>query len=174
MAVRLPARADTVPAWPNQTEAAQILGISEPTLLRRGLPHESAGAREKRYAPVTVLRAVGYFKKTTLAEAAQAVVDVAQAKYPTLVDEITEEVEQAVAELCADESRELTDDVLTELKRILPTRYHQKVESIYARGRAGHGEHDRRPSGTPPARGRLTKGPDGRRRDPRVPALARS
>lgn len=90
-----------------------------------------------------------------------------------MVDKIADEVEQAVATLSAGEAKTIEqDDVLADLKEILPKRYHRRVEEIYRRG-----SQPRESSGSASPRGdagRLTKVPGGKRSDPREPALARS
>src|SRR5438874_12582321 len=69
-------RSPSLQAYPNLTAAAEILGVSASTLSRRGdLATEHRGERDIVIAPADVLRLAVIYRKRSLNDVAQALLD---------------------------------------------------------------------------------------------------
>lgn len=119
-------------AYPNQREAARMLGISESTLSRRSdLATIPVGERERRYPTVSVLGAASFYKKRTLNQVAGDLLSHAAAADPAYRDLVQEEIDhyfkQRVPPL--DPQR-----FLDEARRTLPRHLYDRVLQTYQVG----------------------------------------
>jgi len=124
---------ESVPAWPNQAEAALILGVHQATLLRIKikLPVVQAG-KEKRIAPIGVLAAARHFRRRPLREVASALIELAQSKYLPQAEAVAAEVDGFLV-LEAKASRESADEMLRNLEDTLPRPLYRGIDATYRR-----------------------------------------
>jgi hypothetical protein len=130
-----------VHAWPNQTEASGLLGVEPSTLLRRNLPYEEFGSREKRFAPRVVLSEALYYKRVPVQEVAAGLYEIAL-DHATKVEarEIAREADAFLIEHQELRAKELTRaEFLAEARRSLPRGVYRQVESIYLQKQGGSG-----------------------------------
>ena len=122
---------ESVPAWPNQAEAAGILGVHQATLLRLNLklPIVPAG-KEKRIAPIGVLAAARHFRRRPLREVAAALIELAERKYPAQAKAVATEVDGFLT-MEARASRESADEMLRNLEESLPRPIYRGIDSTY-------------------------------------------
>jgi hypothetical protein len=74
---------DTAPAWPNQTEAADILRTSESTLLRSPVKIVTVSAgREKRISPESMIDLALHYKRVAIPEVVGRLLELGHEKYP--------------------------------------------------------------------------------------------
>lgn len=133
------ASARLVHAWPNQTEASRLLGIDASTLLRRDLPYEEFGGREKRFSPSVVLGEALYYKRVPVQEIAAGLYEVAL-EHSTRDEarEIAREADAFLREHGELRARELTRaEFLAEARRTMPRGVYRQIESIYLQKHGG-------------------------------------
>lgn len=121
-------------AYPNLTEAAAILGVSPSTLSRRAdLGAERRGERDLVLSPRQVLRLAGVYRKRSLNEVAQDLIDHAEALSPESRREVEGEVETFFeARTPAAQDR---DAFLRTAQVLLPGALYERVEkAITERG----------------------------------------
>lgn len=122
-----------VHAWPNQAEAARLLGVHEATLLRRDLPFEAFGGKEKRLPPVVVLEQALHFKRVPAQQVAAGLYEIALAhagrEQAQLIATEAETFLMARPELRA-RVLEKTE-FLAEARRVLPTGIYKQVAAVY-------------------------------------------
>jgi hypothetical protein len=126
-------------AWPNLTEAAELVGVSASTLSRQpDLQRIPAGRRDQRVRPREVLRAADLHKKRSLNEVAQELIDYAERSDPRYVESVEEEVEGFFAERTSaaegTPSRPLSSSAeafLQELKGFLPQHVYNRARVIF-------------------------------------------
>ena len=119
-----------VPAYPNLTEAARIIGISPSTLSRdRDARPIEAGRRDKVFTASHVLDRASVYKRRSLNEVAQDLIDHAAKHSPASAAAVEEEVEAFFAR------RPLPEDdsarFLADLERVLPPELFKTMKAIY-------------------------------------------
>lgn len=129
MAPSSPGNAESLQAYPNLSTAARILGISASTLSRRDdTAVESRGERDRVLAPKEVLRLAAIFRRRSLNDVAQGLLDHARGSAPEEAARIEEEIEQFF------ESRTIKDSQRVEFlelaQRLLPPVLAQQVEAV--------------------------------------------
>jgi len=125
--------AELVRAWPNQTEASRLLGVEPSTLLRRDLPFEEFGGREKRLSPRVVLAEALFYKRVPVQEVAAGLYEVALERASKAeARQIAQEADAFLLERDELRARELSrDEFLAEARRSLPRGMYRQVEAIY-------------------------------------------
>ena len=125
--------AGLVRAWPNQSEASRLLGVEPSTLLRRDLPYEEFGGREKRLSPRVVLGEALYYKRVPVQQVAAGLYEVAlDHASKDEARQIAQEADTFLLEQKDLRARELSrDEFLAEARRALPRGIYRQVESIY-------------------------------------------
>ena len=128
----------TVAAFPNQVEAAAMLGISQSTLSRDpSIRFEEFGRREKRLSPDEVLRLARVHRRKPINTVAQALIELARTKAPELEDDVSELVDSYFQRNRQDAHSHPGEDFLDEARRALPEKLYAEVERVYrARGGA--------------------------------------
>lgn len=104
---RQPDSTASLQAYPNTTEAAKMLGVSPSTISRRqDLAGERRGERDFVLAPAEVLRLGAIYRKRSLNDVAQALLERAEPAAPSERAAIEKEVEQYFAEHTVASERE--------------------------------------------------------------------
>jgi hypothetical protein len=118
-------------AYPNITEAAKMLGVSASTLSRRDdLAGEARGERDVVLAPAEVLRLGAIYRKRSLNDVAQALLDLAERADPQERRIVEAELEAYFAgDTLVDERQEL----LRRARRLLDQEGMAELEAILAR-----------------------------------------
>jgi len=128
--VSLVHRPAPVRAWPNMTEAAEMIGVHVSTLSRDPqVQTVSAGARDKRLAPTEVLRLTEFHKRRSLNDVAQALISHAATRDPSVAAEVETEVERYFSD--RNESTSGKDALFADLQRVLPRPLYEKVKAMY-------------------------------------------
>lgn len=139
MAVKVAMNTTATAAWPKQAEAAEMLGVSESTLLRSRLklPSVPAGGKEKRYPPAAVMAAAIHFQRRPVRQVAADLNALARRKSPDVADIVAREVNDFLA-VQARAERESAEDLLQELEASLPRALYRGIEATYrGKPRAG-------------------------------------
>jgi hypothetical protein len=139
----LPRQSDSsasLQAYPNTSEAARMLGVSPSTISRReDLNGESRGERDVVLAPGEVLRLGAIYRKRSLNDVAQALLDLAERVEPEGRPRIAAEIDGFFAERSVTSEREellrlawrlLDPDAAAELEARLARQSPQLPEQI--------------------------------------------
>lgn len=125
---------DDYRAYPNVTEAASMLGVSPATLSRRKPATVEFGGRDRRLAPMEVMRHAAHFKRRPLSAVASDLVRHTHRRAPDLVDSVDRQLGQILA---ARESKPVVGpEFLVEAQRILPRKLFLQVEKFYVQSDA--------------------------------------
>ncbi len=129
-----PERAESLQAYPNITMAATMLGVSPATVSRRkDLVRERRGERELALAPVEVMRLAAIYRKRSLNEVAQALVDYAEQHALEQVEKVEEEIENFIA--ARREPPADRQEFLASAKQLLPRDVYDLVEKTLVAGK---------------------------------------
>jgi hypothetical protein len=123
---------DQLAAWPNQAEAAEILGVNESTLSRRKPAAVSYGGREKRLSPRVVLEQAVHFRVVPLRQVAAELIDLAEARAPQFHAAVQNDVRAFLAERRGPAPS--MSAFLTEAKSLLPPKLFKQVLDAYQQG----------------------------------------
>jgi hypothetical protein len=126
---------DSLQAYPNISVAARILGVAASTLSRRSdIAVEARGERDRALPPGEVLRLGLVFRRRSLNDVAQDLLDYAREAAPGEVTRVEEEIERFF------EGHAIQDEQLGEFlalaHRLLPPQLAQEVEAV-VRGTGG-------------------------------------
>jgi hypothetical protein len=129
--VSQPGSSTSLNAYPNITEASKMLGVSASTLSRRGdLAGEPRGERDVVLAPGEVLRLGAIYRKRSLNDVAEALLDFAERADPQERRIVEAELEAYFAgHTVAGERQEL----LRRARRLLDQEGVAELEAILAR-----------------------------------------
>ncbi len=118
-------------AWPKQAEAAQLLGVSESTLLRSRLklPSVPAGGKEKLYPPAAVMAAAVHFLRRPVRQVAADLIALGRQKSPEVAEIVAAEVNSFLAAHARAET-ESADALLKELEATLPPALYRGIEAV--------------------------------------------
>jgi len=121
-----PENTASLQAHPNVTQAAEMLGVSASTISRRGdLVKEMRGERDVVLAPSEVLRLARIYRKRSINDVAQALLERAGESEPGEQIRVQEEIETFFeAHTVADEREELRRLA----RRLLPAALAREVE----------------------------------------------
>ena len=123
-----PGNADSLQEYPNLSIAARILGISASTLSRRDdTAVEARGERDRVLAPKEVLRLGSIFRRRSLNDVAQELLDHAREAAPDEAARVEEEIEQYFESRAIDASQR--DEFLELARRLLPPALAEQVEA---------------------------------------------
>jgi len=120
-------------AYPSQTAAAKMIGISDAQLSRSSFPAHRAGGRGKHYAPRVVLEAAADYRRRSLNEVAGELIAYAEESAPEYKQRVREEVEEFFANRPAPAID--PDKFLEEARQTLPSRLYAHVKRAYEQGR---------------------------------------
>lgn len=124
-------RAASLRAHPNISATAKMLGVAPSTLSRRDdLPTESRGDRDRVLAPTEVLRLATVYRKRSLNDVAQGLIDLARESSPEDAGRVEDEVESFFeGQVVSTEERE---EFLGKARRLLPAGLLAEVEASLA------------------------------------------
>jgi hypothetical protein len=89
---------DTAPAWPNQTEAADILRTSESALLRSPVKIVTVSAgREKRISPESMIDLALHYKRVAIPEVVGRLLELGHEKYPEALGALETRIDEYVS-----------------------------------------------------------------------------
>ena len=121
-------RASSLRAHPNIRAAAQMLGVAPSTLSRRDdLATERRGERDLVLAPGEMLRLAAVYRKRSLNDVAQELVDLARESSPEDAGVVEAEVESFFEDRAV--SAEERDEFLATARRLLPDGLLVQVEA---------------------------------------------
>lgn len=119
--------AASLQAYPNIRTAAEIIGVAPSTLSRRSdVSTEGRGERDRVLSPAEVLRVATIYRKRSLNEVAQALINHARDVSEDEASRIEEEVEQFFETRDLPEARKA--DLLDLARRLLPPALYERVE----------------------------------------------
>lgn len=122
-------RSPSLQAYPNLTAAAEILGVSASTLSRRGdVATEHRGERDIVIAPADVLRLAVIYRKRSLNDVAQALLDHARGAAPEDVGRVEDELETFFEERAVAETE--TEQFVLLARRLLPSSLVHQIETV--------------------------------------------
>jgi hypothetical protein len=122
---------ESLQAFPNIRKAAEILGVSASTLSRRqDLATERRGERDMALPPAEVLRLGAIYRKRSLNDVAQDLLDVANAAGADEQRRVEEEIE---AYFEANTIAAQREELLRLARRLLPVELCEQVEASLAR-----------------------------------------
>jgi hypothetical protein len=117
-------------AYPNLTEAADIVGVSPSTLSRRDdIETLPMGSRDHRLPPEEVLRLVRFYGRRSINEAAAELIEYAQANSPSSADQVEAAVEAFFEQL--ESPKPSGSTFLAQAKASLPAALYREVEKAY-------------------------------------------
>lgn len=117
-------------AWPNLTEAARMIGISPATLSRDpDVNPVEAGRREKRFSPIEVLGRAALYKRRSLNEVAQELLDHAREQRPQLASAVESDIEEFFEQRPAQPTNKPA--FFADLARVLPPALFEEVRTMY-------------------------------------------
>jgi hypothetical protein len=116
-------------AYPNIRAAAEMLGIAASTLSRRDdLAAESRGERDRVLSAIEVLRLAAIYRKRSLNDVAQDLIDHARKASAEEAFRIEEDVENFFEERAVSDDRR--DEFLALGRRLLPASIYEEVEKV--------------------------------------------
>lgn len=124
---------DDYRAYPNLTEAAEILGISTSTLSRRGLEGIRQGSKEQRLRPDEVLSEAEHHNRRPIPLVASALVRYAFEHAPESAEAVEIEVDRILVARKVSPTMD-RETFLTEARRSLPRRLYAQVAGYYRTG----------------------------------------
>jgi hypothetical protein len=120
--------AASLEAYPNIRAAAALIGISASTLSRReDLLAEHRGERDRVLPAAEVLRLAAIYRKRSLNDVAQDLIDHVRAESPDEAARVEEEVEAFFEGRTISENRR--DEFLLLARRLLPASLYKEVEA---------------------------------------------
>jgi hypothetical protein len=124
-------RADSLRAYPNIRAAAKMLDVAASTLSRRGdLVAEARGERDQVLPPGEVMRLAGIYRKRSLNDVAQDLIDLARESSPEDATRVEAEIESYFeAQAIGPGERER---FLESARRLLPPELVRQVEAVMA------------------------------------------
>lgn len=122
-------RTASLEAYPNIRTTAEFIGVAASTLSRRGdLGAERRGDRDLVLRAGEVLRLASIYRKRSLNDVAQDLIDYARKASPTEASRVEEEVEAFFdGHTITDNSR---TEFLTMARRLLPASLYKEVEAM--------------------------------------------
>lgn len=124
-----PDSSPSLQAYPNLTAAAEILGVSASTLSRRDdLATERRGERDIVISPAEVLRLAAIYRKRSLNDVAQALLDRARDASPDDRRRIEDELETFFEERAITEPE--TEQFLSLARQLLPSSLVHEIERV--------------------------------------------
>ncbi len=121
-------RAASLRAYPNISATAKMLGVAPSTLSRRDdLPTESRGDRDLVLAPGEVLRLATVYRKRSLNDVAQDLIDLARESSPEDAGRVEDAVESFFEGQVA--STKEREEFLATARRLLPAGVLAEVEA---------------------------------------------
>ena len=127
-------RVDSLQAYPNITAAARILGVDASTLSRRkDLEVQQRGERDRVLSASEVMRLAVVYRKRSINEVAQELVEHARRNAPDDVERVEEEIEAFVDGLSTQSKP--YDSFLAEARKRLPGKLYGEVEKAVTAGR---------------------------------------
>lgn len=124
-------RTDSLRAYPNIRAAARILGVDPSTLSRRrDLEVHARGDRDRVVPLREMLRLAGVYRKRSLSEVADLLIEHAVAEAPDEAERVEEEIETYVAELARPDGERT--QFLATARRLLPGKLYTEVERVVA------------------------------------------
>ena len=128
MTRHIPGSGESLQARPNIRAAAQMLGVSASTLSRRpDRTAERRGERDRVLSPAEVLRLASVFRRRSVNDVAQALLDHVSATAPDEVTRVEEEIEGFFeAHTVADQR----DELRRLARRMLPPSMCEQIDSV--------------------------------------------
>jgi hypothetical protein len=109
-------------AYPTLTDAAEMVGVTPPTLSRLSdLVYIRAGGRDHRIPAAEVLRLAHHFRRRSIDEVAFDLVAYCEAHAPDLAEAVAAEVDAAVATFYQAASKPSIAGFLRDARRFLPS-----------------------------------------------------
>ena len=109
-------------AYPTMTDAAEMVGVSPPTLSRLSdLVYIRAGGRDHRIPAAEVLRLTRHFQRRSIDEVAFDLVAFCEAHAPEVAEAVAAEVDAAVATFYQAASKPSIETFLRDARRFLPS-----------------------------------------------------
>jgi hypothetical protein len=114
--------------WPNQNEAAQLLGVSESTMSRQRVEQVSYG-QERRIAPTIVLRLADHFRRRAVGEVGAGLVELGRERMRDRNElvELEEDVARYLFVTRESERAAVGDAWMEEARRRLPADLYKQV-----------------------------------------------
>ena len=117
-------------AWPNLTQAAKMIGVSPATLSRDpDVNPVEAGRREKKFPPIEVLERAALYKRRSLNEVAQELLDHAQEQRPELASAVENDIEEFFERRPVQPANKPA--FFADLARVLPPALFEEVRTMY-------------------------------------------
>lgn len=121
-------RGESLQAYPNISAAAQMLGVSASTLSRRAdCNAERRGERDRVLPPAEVLRLASVFRRRSVNDVAQALLDHARATASDEVARVEEEIEGFFEAHTVAEQRE---ELRRLARQLLPPSLREQIDSV--------------------------------------------
>lgn len=121
-------RTASLEAYPNIRAAADLIGVSASTVSRRGdLLALHRGERDRVLPAAEVMRLTEIYRKRSLNDVAQDLIDHARKASPSEVARVEEEVEAFFEGLTISDDRRI--EFLTLARRLLPASLYREVEA---------------------------------------------
>jgi hypothetical protein len=118
-------------AHPNIRTAAQLLDVSPSTLSRRkDLAAHPRGDRDRVLSPKEVLRLAAIYRKRSLNDVAQDLIDHARQASATEAARVEEEVEEFFEQRAVSDERR--DEFLALARQLLPASLYEEIEATLA------------------------------------------
>jgi hypothetical protein len=128
MTRHIPGSGESLQARPNIRAAAQMLGVSASTLSRRpDRTAERRGERDRVLSPAEVLRLASVFRRRSVNDVAQALLDHVSATAPNEVTRVEEEIEDFFEAHTVAEQR---DELRRLARRMLPPLICEQIDSV--------------------------------------------
>jgi len=128
MTRHIPGSGESLQARPNIRAAAQMLGVSASTLSRRpDRTAERRGERDRVLSPAEVLRLASVFRRRSVNDVAQALLDHVSATAPDEVTRVEEEIEDFFEAHTVAEQR---DELRRLARRMLPPLICEQIDSV--------------------------------------------
>ncbi len=128
MTRHIPGSGESLQARPNIRAAAQMLGVSASTLSRRAdRTAERRGERDRVLSPAEVLRLASVFRRRSVNDVAQALLDHVSATAPDEVTRVEEEIEDFFEAHTVAEQR---DELRRLARRMLPPSMCEQIDSV--------------------------------------------
>ncbi len=120
-------RADSLRAYPNIRAAAKMLDVAASTLSRRtDLVSEARGERDQVLPPSEVMRLAGIYRKRSLNDVAQDLIDLARESSPEEAARVEGEIESYFeAQTIGPDERE---QFIESARRLLPPELFERIE----------------------------------------------
>jgi hypothetical protein len=114
--------------WPNQNDAAQILGVSKSTMSRQRVEQVSYG-QERRIAPTTVMWLADHFGRRPIGEVGAGLVELGRMRMRDRAElaELEEDVARYLAVTRASDRAAVGDAWLEEARHRLPADLYERV-----------------------------------------------